>query len=68
MDSERPCIYIRRVRVAKPERRIFELVQEKLKLQPQEFCYVGDSYENDIRRCRREPDGMPSGTITEIIG
>ena len=34
--------------VAKPERRIFELVQEKLKLQPQEFCYVGDSYENDI--------------------
>ena len=34
--------------VAKPERRIFELVQEKLGLQPQEFCYVGDSYENDI--------------------
>ena len=34
--------------VAKPERRIFELVQEKLMLQPKEFCYVGDSYENDI--------------------
>ena len=26
--------------VAKPERRIFELVQEKLKLQSQEFCYA----------------------------
>jgi putative hydrolase of the HAD superfamily len=34
--------------VSKPDPRIFELALERLKLNPSDCCYVGDSFERDI--------------------
>ena len=39
--------------VAKPEKEIFELAEKKMSLQPDEICYVGDSYENDMEGAKR---------------
>lgn len=34
--------------VAKPDKRIFSRAAERMGILPQEICYVGDSFENDI--------------------
>lgn len=39
--------------VAKPDKEIFELAEKRLGLQPDEICYVGDSYENDMSGAKK---------------
>jgi putative hydrolase of the HAD superfamily len=39
--------------VSKPDPRIFELALERLKLDPPDCCYVGDSFERDIIPAKR---------------
>lgn len=36
------------VGIAKPRKAIFDLMAEKLQVLPEEICYVGDSFENDV--------------------
>ena len=36
------------VKLAKPDRRLFEYVQEKMEVDPNHTYYIGDSYENDV--------------------
>lgn len=36
------------VGVTKPAKAIFDLMVEKMQLLPEELCYVGDSFENDV--------------------
>lgn len=39
--------------VAKPDKEIFERAEKRLGLRPDELCYVGDSYGNDILGAKR---------------
>jgi putative hydrolase of the HAD superfamily len=34
--------------IAKPDKRVFEFVQNQINIQPEKCCYIGDTWENDI--------------------
>lgn len=46
--SEYVTIISGQVGMAKPSKAIFDLLAERLQLLPEEICYVGDSFENDV--------------------
>ncbi|MGT2715033.1 HAD family hydrolase [Streptococcus respiraculi] len=68
---ERLTIISGQVEITKPAKAIFDLMAERLKFLPEDICYVGDSFENDVvgakgagwkaiwlnHRKRKSPDG-----------
>ncbi|MGT2800468.1 HAD family hydrolase [Streptococcus marmotae] len=46
--SEYVTIISGQVGVTKPSKEIFDLMVEKMQLLPEDMCYVGDSFENDV--------------------
>ncbi|MBF0777303.1 HAD family hydrolase [Streptococcus cuniculi] len=46
--SEDATIISGQVGIAKPSKAIFDLTAERLQLRPEDMCYVGDAFENDV--------------------